>query len=526
MKKFQALRESVYSPNGINIPDATDGLDAVGIYSIENPEVLARLNSVVQACFSTPCNNVKQRMAELRGKLNIAGIDLDLSDFMAVEGEHKIPLNRFGGRYGWDAEKGTVTSDDGIEPFAGYKMCLYVTITLDNYSFYRIEGYIAPSTEEETPELGESVELDEAGDPRIGKMSDKGKKLLASLANVMDTTGGPYLDDKNVKFLTKKGVDATIKAADKAKLGGPGQRYLALVKKELGESVELDEKPYFDMNKKRKFNVPNTKRLGADFTKAKDALVAAGIPNMGEKNASPPKLKVHTKFKKKAEAIMKKFKGVELEINHRMPEKPMRGYKEDANAWYEAMRTCLLRTESLDEAIRVNKKDGPFTVVALKGKKVVGQIHSIEHKELKDAIAMMKAEHRGAKVSVESKGGKIVHTEAYVAEDRESARELEIYIENDAQLYKSQQLSIFKNLMAKRARGQYQSKLASKLFMYLVDNGAKKYVKEFDAPGAKWNKVFDKATRQQVADSLTRSFEAEAESGAYDNFIPKKYRTK
>ena len=83
-------------------------------------------------------------------------------------------------------------------------------------------------------------ELNEAGDPRIAKMSDKGRKLLASLANVMDTTGGPYLDDKNVKFLTKQGVNATIKAADKAKLGGPGQRYLALIKKELGESIEED----------------------------------------------------------------------------------------------------------------------------------------------------------------------------------------------------------------------------------------------------------------------------------------------
>jgi hypothetical protein len=180
----------------------------------------------------------------------------------------------------------------------------------------------------------------------------------------------------------------------------------------------------------------------------------------------------------------------------------------------------------IDEAIKINKKDGPFTVVALKGKKVLDQFRGAEHKELTDIIAMMKSEHKGAKISVEAKGGKIVHTESFVAEDRESARELEIYIENDAQLYKSQMLSIFKNLMSKKARGQYQSKLASKLFLYLVDNGAKKYVKEFDAPGAKWNKVFDKATRQQVADSLTRSFEAEADSGAYDNFMPKKYQTK
>ena len=540
MKRFRELRESVYSPNGINVPDASDGLDATGIYAIEQPEVLARLNAVVQAAFAVPCNDIKRKMVELRTKLNIAGIDLDLTDFIPAEGEQKVPLNRFGGRSGWDMEKGAVTSDDGIEPFTGYKMCLYLTITLDNYSFYRIEGYIAPSIEEEVPELGEA--------------KDEFKPHM-------------MYDPK-----TGKGYKA-------------------------------------------------------------------------EKEAD------HLRMKK-------------MGYTHEKPE-----VKEEYEEWYEAMRTVMVRTEStnpeydenmsamnIGEAVKVNKKDGPFTVVALKGKKVVGQFKGADHKELSDVVKMMKAENKGAKISVEAKGGKVVHTESVeldeakvsktykvdadkqasivgtlqrpefkrktrydvptkgstvkvefdndrvrkefekkvgikesveleekatrtavdkefnrvtrsgkmdtlratrhvetkfkiknvkvqkdkngkshvisfdesveLSEDRESAMELKIYIENDAQLYKSQMLSIFKNLMAKRARGQYQSKLASKLFMYLVDNGAKKYVKEHDAPGAKWNKVFDKATRQQVADMLTRDFEMEAESGAYDNFIPKKYQTK
>tara|TARA_Y100001963_G_scaffold148504_1_gene226511 strand:+ start:13978 stop:15171 length:1194 start_codon:yes stop_codon:yes gene_type:complete len=396
MKRFQELRESVYSPNGVNVPDASDGMDAVGLYAIEQPEVLARINAVVQACFSGPCNDIQRKINELRSKLNIAGYDLDLTDFIAAEGEQKIPLNRFGGRSGWDMEKGAITKDDGIEPFAGHKMCLYITVSLDNYSFYRIEGYIAPSIEEEVPELGEA--------------KDEFKPHM-------------MYDPK-----TGKGYKA-------------------------------------------------------------------------EKEAD------HLRMKK-------------MGYTHEKPE-----VKEEYEEWYEAMRTVMVRTESLDEALKVNKKDGPFTVVALKGKKVVSQFRGAEHRELADVIKMMKAENKGAKISVEAKGGKVVHTESVeLDEDRESAMELKIYIENDAQLYKSQMLSIFKNLMAKRARGQYQSKLASKLFMYLVDNGAKKYVKEHDAPGAKWNKVFDKATRQQVADNLTRDFEAEAESGAYDNFIPKKYQ--
>ena len=105
-------------------------------------------------------------------------------------------------------------------------------------------------------------------------------------------------------------------------------------------------------------------------------------------------------------------------------------------------------------------------------------------------------------------------------------RELWLYIDNDAQLYKQQGLPIIKNLMTKKAQGKYDSKLAAKLYMYLVDNGAKKYVKEHGSKGYSWTTTFDKKTRMEVAKELVSSFESEAESGAYDNFIPKKYQQK
>ena len=69
--------------------------------------------------------------------------------------------------------------------------------------------------------------------------------------------------------------------------------------------------------------------------------------------------------------------------------------------------------EQINEKLgSVKKSDGPFTVVATKNNKVVGQIHSIEHNEIADAIQMMKADKKGAKISVESKKGKVVHTES------------------------------------------------------------------------------------------------------------------
>ena len=60
------------------------------------------------------------------------------------------------------------------------------------------------------------------------------------------------------------------------------------------------------------------------------------------------------------------------------------------------------------------------------------------------------------------------------------AKELFLFADN-TQALQNQQMSIIKNLMSKRAQGKYDSRLAAKLFMYLVDNAAKMYVKEFDA---------------------------------------------
>jgi len=104
-------------------------------------------------------------------------------------------------------------------------------------------------------------------------------------------------------------------------------------------------------------------------------------------------------------------------------------------------------------------------------------------------------------------------------------RELELYINNDAQLFRSRLQPIQKNLITKMAQGKFNPKLAIKAFMYVVDEGAKNYVKEFDAPDAKWNEVFDKKTRLSVATSLAVNFKDEADDGNYDDLLPKKYRS-
>ena len=74
----------------------------------------------------------------------------------------------------------------------------------------------------------------------------------------------------------------------------------------------------------------------------------------------------------------------------------------------EKFRKMMNESVELDE---MKKSDGPFTVVALKGKKVVGQLRNVEHYDIELAIDMMRKDKQGAKISVESKSGKVVHTE-------------------------------------------------------------------------------------------------------------------
>lgn len=103
----------------------------------------------------------------------------------------------------------------------------------------------------------------------------------------------------------------------------------------------------------------------------------------------------------------------------------------------------------------------------------------------------------------------------------DDATELQLYVDNDADLYRQQHQPILKNLITKMARGTYDRDKAVKLFMYLAESGAKKYTKEF---GGTWHTMFDVPTRRLAAIAWRDAFEGEAKLGNYDNYLPKKYQ--
>ena len=84
------------------------------------------------------------------------------------------------------------------------------------------------------------------------------------------------------------------------------------------------------------------------------------------------------------------------------------------------------------------------------------------------------------------------------------SRELKLYIDNDSQLYNSRFMPIMKNLSKKMKKGKFDKKLAIKGFMYLVDDGAKKYVKDH---GGNAKEMFSKKDRIAVASDLADEFE-------------------
>ena len=86
------------------------------------------------------------------------------------------------------------------------------------------------------------------------------------------------------------------------------------------------------------------------------------------------------------------------------------------------------------------------------------------------------------------------------------ADELELFIENEERLYHSQFVPICKNVQRRMAKGTYDSAKAVKLFMYLVDRGARMYCAEH---GGSVRSMFPKECRLQVTASIRDGVEAE-----------------
>lgn len=99
--------------------------------------------------------------------------------------------------------------------------------------------------------------------------------------------------------------------------------------------------------------------------------------------------------------------------------------------------------------------------------------------------------------------------------DDVAMRALELYLENDAELYRQKFMPIINNLKKKLKSGAYNHELAPKLFLYYVEEGAKKYAKENASHPSEWKNIFKKADRIILSQKLADYYHDDIVGGNY-----------
>lgn len=110
--------------------------------------------------------------------------------------------------------------------------------------------------------------------------------------------------------------------------------------------------------------------------------------------------------------------------------------------------------------------------------------------------------------------------------DESVAAKLLLFIDNDGDLYRQQFMPIIENLARKIKRGVYAPTLAIKLWMYLMDVGAKKYIKEFggldEEQTTSWNEAFPKRVREIAAKEISEREYEKIMNGEYNDYLNSK----
>lgn len=100
--------------------------------------------------------------------------------------------------------------------------------------------------------------------------------------------------------------------------------------------------------------------------------------------------------------------------------------------------------------------------------------------------------------------------------DETAADELVLYLDNERDLYE-QKRAIAANMLRKMERGAYDHQRAPDAWMYVVENAARKYAKEF-AVARDWSAIFNVPTRALAAKQLADRYRDNVKHGFEDEF--------
>ena len=100
--------------------------------------------------------------------------------------------------------------------------------------------------------------------------------------------------------------------------------------------------------------------------------------------------------------------------------------------------------------------------------------------------------------------------------DSDAVNELDSFIMNNEDLYRRRFMPIISNIKRKMKKNVYDHEKAQKLWMYLVDDAAKEYVKEYGSTQDDVASMFPKETREQVARIISDRELENIKQGEYD----------
>jgi hypothetical protein len=83
--------------------------------------------------------------------------------------------------------------------------------------------------------------------------------------------------------------------------------------------------------------------------------------------------------------------------------------------------------------------------------------------------------------------------------DPDSAREIQLYADNNYELYRSRKQPLLKNSKRKLEKGIWNRELATKLWLVYVTDAMKKYNKEFGTRNSKWSSLLSPNDRWRLA---------------------------
>ena len=99
--------------------------------------------------------------------------------------------------------------------------------------------------------------------------------------------------------------------------------------------------------------------------------------------------------------------------------------------------------------------------------------------------------------------------------DKDAAREIQLFADNDYLLYSQRLRPILINLSKKHKKGIYDVAKAAKLFRYFIDAAMQKYNKDFGSKNDSWSKLLSVSDRNVLANDYAINTLEEFELGNY-----------